>query len=606
MGFSSEQTGGKADEDVLRTLVKSHPRLILTESRMTDIRRQLRSDHLLNKAMDDVVKRADGILKKSPLEYKLIGPRLLHVSRECLDRIYNLGVAYRFTGNAEYAKKAEEVLLTVCAFKDWNPSHFLDTAEMSHAVGVGYDWFYAQMGSKARDTIRKGLIEKGMNPGLAAYKKGKQAWWVNTEYNWNQVCNSGLLIGALAIADENPEFAREFIPNVLKSMPKAIATYRPDGAWPEGPGYWGYATDYTVYGLTALETALGSDFGLSDAPGLAMAGCFPLMMTGSTGYYMNFADAGEKSRTNIPLLFWLGRHYKKTELIKAEIDFLNEKKSHASVMDVVWYEPVPKGRIEKLPLDKFFHGPVELAVFRSAWGDENALFAGIKAGFNQVNHGHLDLGSFVIDALGERWACDLGGDDYNLPGYWDSHQNSGKRWTYYRLGSLSHNVCLIDGRNQDAGGKSSIINYKSTNDSACAVIDLSSAYKPKAGKVLRGLALVNHRRAVLVQDEIDVLEPCSVTWGMTTYASIKVDQKKAVLSLNGKSLKATILSPPGVVFSCESAEQQLPQKENDGVSRLLIKADAAKGPFRIVVLLTPVLKDNMLPFQPKIFPLSQW
>jgi len=604
---AAEKAVSQPDEDVLGTLVKAHPRLMLTEKRMALIKRKVYSDEVLKRAMADVVNRADGILKKKPLEHKLTGPRLLSVSRDCLDRIYTLGVAYRFTGKAEYAKNAEEVLLTVCAFKDWNPSHFLDTAEMSHAVGVGYDWFYGSLSPQSRDAIRKGLIENGMKPGVASYKAGKQAWWVNTEYNWNQVCNSGLLIGALAIADENPEFAREFIPNVRKSLPRAIATYRPDGAWPEGPGYWGYATDYTVYGLSALETALGRDFGLSDDPGLAEAGYFPLMMTGTSGLHMNFADAKDNQKQkNTPILFWLGQHYKKPEFIKAEIDLLNVRGNHASAFDVMWYEPLPVGRIEPLPLDKLFRGPVELAVFRSAWDKPDALFAGIKAGFNRVNHGHLDLGSFVIDALGERWASDLGGDDYNLPGYWDSRKTSGKRWSYYRLGSMSHNICILDGRHQEVGGKSSIIQYRSTNDYACAVIDLTSAYQPKAGKSFRGLALVNHRRAVLVQDEFDIAEPCSIAWGMTTHASIKVEKNRAVLSLNGKEMKAVILSPAGLVFSSESGEQQPPQALNDGVSRLVIKADAVRGPFRIVVLLEPVWKDQKLPFQPRIVKLSDW
>ena len=54
---------------------------------------------------------------------------------------------------------------------------------------------------------------------------------------------------------------------------------------------------------------------------------------------------------------------------------------------------------------------------RSDWLDPSAMFVGIKAGTNRVNHSHLDLGTFVLDALGQRWAVDLGGDNYNLPGY---------------------------------------------------------------------------------------------------------------------------------------------------------------------------------------------
>ena len=91
---------------------------------------------------------------------------------------------------------------------------------------------------------------------------------------------------------------------------------------------------------------------------------------------------------------------------------------------------------------------------RSAWDDPNALFLGIKAGYNQVNHGHLDLGNFELDALGVRWARDLGSDNYNLPGYWEA-KRGGQRWSYYRLNSASHNVPMLGGQSQDPLAKSS-------------------------------------------------------------------------------------------------------------------------------------------------------
>ena len=104
-------------------------------------------------------------------------------------------------------------------------------------------------------------------PPIALFAK---AWWTQSEYNWNQVCNGGLAIGALAIADEAPQIASEVVAQAVASTPIALASYAPDGGWAEGPGYWIYATRYTVALLAALESALGTDFGLSDSPGLRL------------------------------------------------------------------------------------------------------------------------------------------------------------------------------------------------------------------------------------------------------------------------------------------------------------------------------------------------
>ena len=95
------------------------------------------------------------------------------------------------------------------------------------------------------------------------------------------------------------------------------------------------------------------------------------------------------------------------------------------------------------PLDKLFRG-IDVAFFRSAGNDKDAFFVGFKGGDNKANHSHLDLGTFVLDALGQRWALDLGSDDYNLPGYFGK-----QRWNYYRLRTEGHNTLTIEGENQN-------------------------------------------------------------------------------------------------------------------------------------------------------------
>ena len=51
----------------------------------------------------------------------------------------------------------------------------------------------------------------------------------------------------------------------------------------------------------------------------------------------------------------------------------------------------------------------------------------------------------VKRALGQRWALDLGGDDYNMPAYFGN-----KRWTYYRLKTAGQNTVSLGGSNQAA------------------------------------------------------------------------------------------------------------------------------------------------------------
>ena len=587
---------------VLKTLDKSHPRLMLKDKGLKRLKEMHKKDEVLQKCVRDVLDEANNCAGKPMLTYRKIGPRLLHISRECLRRIYALGLAYRWTGEEKYADKAIENMLTVCAFKDWNPSHFLDTAEMSHAVGLGYDWLYSYMDDGTRGKIKAGLIKNGLNLGMTAYQKN---WWARSEHNWNQVCNGGLIVGALAIAESDPQYAERIVPAAVRSLPLALKSYGPDGAWGEGPGYWSYATHYTAYGLAALQSALGNDFGLLKIEGLAEAGNFPIYTAGPTGYYLNLADVGTRSsRRTLPCLFWLARTYGKPFYAHDERAML--AKHDASPQHMVWYMPEPVGKLPARDLDRYFRGPVEVAVFRSAWDDPEALWMGVKAGYNQVNHGHLDLGNFELDALGVRWVRDLGSDNYNLPGYWDG-KRGGRRWSYYRLNSKSHSVPLLGGEGQDPMATSKFIKFESKKSLAFALIDLTSAYEKFAKKVTRGVAMLEGRGAVLVQDEFEITKPCELVWAMTTDADILLEKDRvARLTIDDKELVAELRSPYNAAFTVETAEQKPPERTNKGVKRLILRLDNAKDNVRVAILLAPVWNDGRHVGSVRLKPLNEW
>ncbi|MHC4748863.1 MAG: hypothetical protein ACYTFW_03220, partial [Planctomycetota bacterium] len=157
----------------------------------------------------------------------------------------------------------------------------------------------------------------------------------------------------------------QIIAAAVQSLPRAIKSYGPDGAWGEGPGYWSYATHYTAYGLAALQSALDKDFGLLQIKGLAEAGNFPIYTTGPTGLYLNLADCGEKSsRRPMPCMFWLSRAF--DNLLYAESEHAQIAKRNVSPQHIVWYVPAPEKKPESKDLDRYFRGPVEVAVFRSA------------------------------------------------------------------------------------------------------------------------------------------------------------------------------------------------------------------------------------------------
>lgn len=583
--------------DVLKTLRPGHPRLYAAAQDMERVKETIARDPLAGRWYALLKADAEKILIQPPVEHKLIGPRLLDKSRTALDRMLTLGLVYRIDMDRRFAERARQELLTVCAFRDWNPLHFLDVAEMSHAVAVGYDWFYDYLSPSDRSTIRDALVRNGLKPGIEAYRHAGNGvgWWVRVPHNWNQVCNGGLTIAALAIADEEPDLAAYIVRQAAAAVPRAMASYAPDGGWAEGPAYWGYATYYNVAMLAALDSALGTDFGLSRKPGFAEAGRFRLDFVGPTDRTFNFADAHDREG-NASVLFWLARRFHNP--LYAWIE--REAVTRPSAFDLIWFEPDAKGPVAaKTPLDALYKH-IDVAFLRGAWENKDAVFVGFKGGDNMANHSHLDLGTFVLDADGQRWALDLGSDDYNMPGYFGN-----QRWDYYRLRTEGHNTLLIDGANQEITATAPITAFHSDPEAAYAVADLTNAYRHKLSRWQRGITLIGRRR-VLVQDELEANAPVDVLWSMHTAATITiVSSTQAVLRANGAEMNVALLEPAGAKFEMGSAAQPPPQNPNAGVSKLLVRLSDKATQVRIVVLFTPSGRRTAFGV-PRITPLADW
>jgi hypothetical protein len=593
---------------------------LFTSDDLTGIIAAAKTDSLRSKLHAAVVRAAEAHLSEPPITYTLVGPRLLDQSRKALAHVSTGAMAFRLSGDTRFANHARDVMLTAAAFPDWNPSHFLDVAEMATALGLGYDWLYDRLSEAERAKIKRALLDKALayvdhayaraDPNRESYPFVKG----NLTNNWNQVCNGGFLIAALALAEDEPALARRVLEGVKETLPSAMAAYQPDGAYPEGPVYWGYGTRFNILILAALESALGQDLGLSRQPAFNRTDWFRYYVQSPTGLSFNFAD-GRPGLGVDSSLTWLGRRFQHSAVVNFSRKLLaQELERPAGLRDrllathVVWF-PQETASSAPPPLDIIFDGPSKVAIFRSAWDDPQALWTGLKAGSNRVNHGHLDLGAFMLDADGERWAVDLGPDNYNLPGYWDGKTVTSPRWQYYRLNNRSHNTISPDDGLQSPDADGPFLAFQSTAGRAFAIADLSSAYPHQAGRFRRGLALLDRTR-VLVQDEVTALKPdTTLIWRMCTGAEISVDGHTATLSQNGRRLRVQILNPANARFRVQPASPPTrAESRNEGISMLMAELPGAPeaSDARIAVLFTPVGdKWPVLPV-PELIPLGEW
>jgi hypothetical protein len=397
-----------------------HPRLLATRADLDELRGSLDRDPLRRQVADLIILQAASLQRVAPIQHKLQGRRLLGESRRCLQRVLTLAMAYHLTGDEQHAGRCRKEMLAASRFSDWNPKHFLDTAEMTCALAIGYDWLYNWLDQASRQEIREAILRKGV---VLPFETRHQRW-IRARNNWGQVCHGGMTAGALAVMEHEPELAARTVHQALQNVTVSMAAYAPRGAYPEGPDYWAYGTSYNVLLIGMLESVFGTDFGLLKAPGFDQTGAYPSLACGPSGLFFNYADGGAK-RNPQPILFWFGSHFNRPDWVWGERELwqsriaqllqANGAKAGGRFLPLalLWMGAAAERPTNSMPLNWYGAGENPITIHRSSWNDPRATFIGLKAGSPSANHGQMDIGSFVLDCDGRRWAVDLGAEGYH-------------------------------------------------------------------------------------------------------------------------------------------------------------------------------------------------
>lgn len=539
----------------------AHPRILLHKGEEKNIQNTITGDKIWNGMHQAILAESDNLLQKPVLERIQIGRRLLDKSREAIRRIFFLSYAYRLTQQPKYYQRAEKEMLTIAAFSDWNPSHFLDVAEMTMAMAIGYDWLYDQLSPASRTTIREAILKKGLEPSLDP----KNNSWLRAEHNWNQVCNAGMAYGAMAIYEDEPALAKQLINRAIETIVLPMADYAPDGAYPEGYGYWGYGTSFNVMFNSAIEKLFGNDFGLNEKPGFLKTAGYLENMTGPSGKPFNYSDAGGNGGLQ-PAMFWFANKQQNPSLLWVEKSRLLTTDPKTQVGNrllpaiMLWGAGTGIDKIQP-PASTMWVGKGKnpVALMRTSWTDPNAIFVGMKGGSVSVNHAHMDIGSFVMEADGVRWAMDFGMQDY------ESLESKGiklfgrtqdaQRWTVFRLTNLVHNTLAINNQHQRVDGYAPITGTSSAPSFQQATTDMTAVYKGALTKANRGIAIVD-KAYVLVQDEVETPgQPTTLRWTLLTPATVTITgNNRAELTKDGKKLTLEVAAPANVTMKTWSTD----------------------------------------------------
>lgn len=565
-----------------KNLRKSQPRLVLNAATEKNLRTKLKTDPVIQNMYKAIQLNADEIQNEPLLERIVTGRRLLSVSREMLYRMNMLGMVYRIDKDPKVLQRINDEVVAVCNFSDWNPSHYLDVAEMSMAVAFALDWTAGKLPKPTIELAQNALIEKGIKPSWP--ENGNDPGWAYGTNNWNQVCNGGMIAASIAIAEKDPELAAKTIERALDGLPHSLAEYMPDGVYPEGSTYWSYGTSFSVATAAMLESAFGTDFGHLNYPGFKESAVFRVLSIAPSGWYYNFADCGDqRSEQGDITLAWFATKTGNSSFFEKERFLMpaNEmgKLSRLAGAALVWLAQYEEKGEEKIPTAWKGEGANPIVVFTGGEDDSHTYYFGGKGGRGMVNHGNMDGGSFIFELNGVRWSIDPGNQSYHeleSAGFdlWGRCQTC-ERWTLLTKNNYGHSTLTINDSLHRTEGLVTLTDFKQ-GDKPEATFDMSETLKGQVKSASRRF-VKDSPTSVVIEDEIELSKNTKmITWHMMTTADVELVEGGAILKQDGQSLKLENLSHPHLdvsVVSLYPAPLEL-DRQMEGLKRLEIRIPA--------------------------------
>jgi len=372
-----------------------------------------------------------------------------------------LCLAYRVTGDKQYAEKVRDKLLKECRVPEkaatpyrWDAG--LGGAHKCFNVALGYDSIYDFLSPDERKNISSALVRYGIEPMLNDWLNGEHRIHAldTMGHNWWSACVFLPGVAALAVMDEEPRakiwldhIARgsvewfNYAGSVLENKP---ANFDSAGAFYESVGYMNYGlSQYLIFRLTWANT-----FGqpLPDIALLDKLGDFFLNVSyPNSGAIMslNFGDSSLHADGSQPLVWLWANGIRKPRYLwylkQTQNSSFREGMGKNTPFGLVYFPSdaeLAKAPTEPdLPKSSIYHD-MGWVTMRNSW-KANATMLGVKSGFTW-NHAHADAGSFILFHRGENFLIDSGNCWYPRPQYDE----------YYRQ-SKAHNVILFNGEGEN-------------------------------------------------------------------------------------------------------------------------------------------------------------
>ena len=410
----------------------THPGIVFSARELPALRKRARSTGIAGEAYRK-------ILETASQEYSQVTVKQA-VARDGIrlaKQLESMALVYQVDGNREVGRRAVALLTSITTgidpveFHREVDSDFFATEHWPNAFAYAWDWLYPIMSPGERAAVLKGLEQWS----AALFDHTERSWWRDASYNCGAipVGAQGLLLAAIQAETQHPEAKRWF--NVCYRKVKENyfpLTWRSNGICNEGPGYAHYHKNPTQF-LEAVRRTGGADIiagtGAVNAMQYMRHQWMPQGGCGPVGDNTNYGRRVFQSiylhgirELNDAAGLWTFETYTDRNRIDPAALFLFYPDD---------LEPASPGALD-LPTSMYFEIDENRAGYlfaRDRWDSEEASWFVFSTRYDNANHTHYDMNSFLFTAFGEPFATHADMFPYN-------HEN--------HAADFEHNIVIVD------------------------------------------------------------------------------------------------------------------------------------------------------------------
>ncbi len=400
------------------------------------------------------------------LEYQNTGQRVNYEEKYSALRAYFgiFSVAECYQNRGKFLDPLVDRVWRICELSSWEyPAHAtglpypgaydidLGAAEVARELSfIAYE-LDGVLPAAVKERIYQEVKTRVFKPFISSQSFS----WENANHNWNAVCGGGIISAAVALEPMmrlhgEQDMLPKLITRAQNSLRYYLSGFGVDGGTTEGIGYWRYGFESYARAGFVLSLRTQNRLNLFEGEKVKKIALFPVYSQLSPKIYPSFSDSSSEFSYRRWLGFWLAKVLNEPLIARTALEQGVSKPEYPDGLDtsllnfLIDEDDVPIAARRDLPISSYYAG-VQWMIARNQPGDPDGLVLAAKAGHNNENHNHNDVGSFIVHWRRESLLVDPGKPVFDRDFFGDT------RYETFAASSRGHSVPVAAGLFQGQG-----------------------------------------------------------------------------------------------------------------------------------------------------------